>query len=226
MTEIKSSVPSFTGIRNKLFVNYFHPTIKESCIHISSTERDSIFTPMVNFQDVLKQQGQNYGSLWCDEGVYLLAKEIQSLQTEIFSNLLRLGGFHFGKIIYGCIGSYLDTFGISSVLVSAECFGTKVFNSVMAGTNYIRSEGISRVHQSIFSFILEDFFLNTGNEVDVEMIADLINKEFPSWERCKARLQSDFDIFPKERYEANANFKYWFNFLLIFTQLYVILLSR
>ena len=56
------------------------------------------------------------------------------------------------------------------------------------------------------------------NEVDVEMIADLINKEFSSWERCKASiagLQSDFDSFLKERYEANANFKYWFNFLFI-----------
>ena len=55
-------------------------------------------------------------------------------------------------------------------------------------------------------------------DVDVEMIADLINKEFSCWETCKASiagLQSDFHSFLKERYEANVNFKYWFNFVFI-----------
>ena len=90
---------------------------------------------MINFHDVLRQQGKSCGSLWSDEGVYHLAKEIHFLQTEKFSDLfLGLGGFHFEKIVYGCVGSYLQPSGISSVLVATECFGSEVVKSVMEGT--------------------------------------------------------------------------------------------
>ena len=96
-------VPSFTAVRCIRHVCNFQRTITSfvPILPFKATERDSVFTTMVNFQDVLKQHGQEYGALWCDEGVYCIAKEIQLLKPEQFKNIfLGLGGFHFEKIVY------------------------------------------------------------------------------------------------------------------------------
>ena len=67
---------------------------------------------MINFQDVLKQKNQTCGPLWCDEGVYKLAKEIQLLYPQQFDNVfLGLGGFHTEKIILACCGKLLSDIG-------------------------------------------------------------------------------------------------------------------
>ena len=52
-----------------------------------ATEYDTIYTCMVNFKDVLKQKHLPYGSLWCDEGVYKIAKEFQLLNEKEFDNI-------------------------------------------------------------------------------------------------------------------------------------------
>ena len=44
-----------------------------------ATDLDSIYTSMVNFQDILIQRDSSNGAIWCDEGIYQLAKEIQLL---------------------------------------------------------------------------------------------------------------------------------------------------
>ena len=50
---------------------------------------------MKNFQDILKQPELPYGPLWCDQGVYRIAKEIQLLKSDEFDNIfVGLGGFH------------------------------------------------------------------------------------------------------------------------------------
>ena len=90
--------------------NNFHPTTT-SFIPIlphPATEIDSIFTTMLNFKDVLRQRGESYGALWCDEGVYSIAKEVQLLRPELFDDIfLGLGPFHMEKIVMACLGSFL-----------------------------------------------------------------------------------------------------------------------
>ena len=59
---------------------------------------------MINFQDALKQKGDTYGALWADEGMYRIAKEIQLVKLDEFSNIfLGLGGFHMEKIVLACL---------------------------------------------------------------------------------------------------------------------------
>ena len=54
---------------------------------------------MNNFQDALKQKGDTYGALWADEGVYRIAKEIQLVKPDEFSNIfLGLGGFIWKRL--------------------------------------------------------------------------------------------------------------------------------
>ena len=67
-------------------------------IPLPTTEYDTIFTCMKNFQDVLQQRHLNYGPFWCDEGVYRTAKELKPLNPSLFANIfIGLGGFHTEK---------------------------------------------------------------------------------------------------------------------------------
>ena len=86
-------MPSFTATQSALQPpNRFKKTA-ESIAPIlphKATDIDSIYTVMVNFQDVLKQKKQPCacGALWCDEGVYQVAKEIQLQKPDQFDNII------------------------------------------------------------------------------------------------------------------------------------------
>ena len=78
-----------------------------------ATEFNTIHTVMVNYQDVLKQNDLNSGPLWCDEGVYRIAKELQMLNPIQFGNIfLGLGGFHTEKVFIACCGVYVESTGV------------------------------------------------------------------------------------------------------------------
>ena len=57
-----------------------------------------IFTSLLNFKDVLAQKNMSYGVIWCDEGVYEVAKELQLLKPLLFGSIFYLNGpFSYGK---------------------------------------------------------------------------------------------------------------------------------
>ena len=106
-----------------------------------TNEFDTIFTCMKNFQVVLQQRDLEYGSLLCDERIYCIAKELDLLNPEMFSNiLLGLGGFHIGKTVIVCCGIYLADTGIENVLVEHEIYGPGVVKFVMSASIYIRGK--------------------------------------------------------------------------------------
>ena len=72
----------------------------------------------------------DYGPLWCDEGVYSIAKELQLLNRNQFENIfLGLGGFHMEKVLIACCGLYIENMGMENVFVENEIFGPGVFKS-------------------------------------------------------------------------------------------------
>ena len=103
------------------------------------TEFESVYTVMINFQDVLKQKNQTSGPLWCDEGVYRLAKEIELLYPQKFDNLfIGLGGFHTKNIVLACCGQLLKDIGARDVFVQNEIYGPNVTDgTILNGTNYV-----------------------------------------------------------------------------------------
>ena len=104
-----------------------------------ATEYDTIHTVMCNFQDVLHQRSQAYGPLWCDEGVYRLAKELQLLDQDRFDNIfLGLGGFHMEKVMIACCGKYLEETGFDTAFAENEVYGPEIVKSVMDGGHYVR----------------------------------------------------------------------------------------
>ena len=52
-----------------------------------ATSYDSIFTSMLNFQYIMKQTENLSDALWCDEGVYHIARVIQLLSNNSFDNI-------------------------------------------------------------------------------------------------------------------------------------------
>ena len=106
---------------------------------------------MINFQDVLLQEGLQSDPLWCDEGVYRIAKEPQLLSSDKFGSIfVGLVGFHLEKVVIACCGKYLEESSIDSIFVEVEIFGPEVVTSVMAGGNYIRGKrGIALISEDL-----------------------------------------------------------------------------
>ena len=164
-------VPRFTAARST-FVNYnFHPTttVLTPILPYPATTYDAVLTTMINFQDALKQKGDTYGALWADEGalwadegVYRIAKEIQLVKPDEFSNIfLGLGGFHMEKIVLACLGAYLKPSGIFAVLVETQCYGIDVIKTVISGSHYSRARTAhSMIHKVLMSMMLEGFLSN------------------------------------------------------------------
>ena len=137
------SIPSFTATNSLLYYKKYPLT----CIAFtpiiprSATEYYIINTCMKNFQDVLAQNELAHGPLWCDEGVYQIAKELQLLNPDGFGNIfLGLGGFHLQKIIIACIGKFLEESGVEGAFVENEIFGLGVVKTVMNGGRYVRGK--------------------------------------------------------------------------------------
>ena len=112
MTDFSScenpSIPSFTATNSLLYHKKYpltHIAFTPIIPH-PATEYDTINTFMKNFQDLLAQN--EYGPLWCDEGVYWIAKELQHLNPDgSGNNFLGQGGFHLEKIVViACIGNF------------------------------------------------------------------------------------------------------------------------
>ena len=107
-----NDIPNFTALLSKLKSREVRMMTARSFIPIlpyPATLMDSIYTSMMNFKDVLHQRGESSGVLWCDEGVYCLAKDIQLLKPELFGSIfLGLGPFHWSKIMMGAIGKWLN----------------------------------------------------------------------------------------------------------------------
>ena len=88
-SELGYVVPGFAALRSLTRNLNFHATTKilTPILPYPAATYDAILTTIINFQDALKQKGDSYRGLWADEGVYGIAKEIQLLKPEQFSNI-------------------------------------------------------------------------------------------------------------------------------------------
>ena len=157
----KPSIPSFTAT-NSILDHTQHPLTNIAFTPIilyPATEYDTINTCMRNFQDVLSQNDLEYGPLWCDEGVYRIAKELQLLNPEGFNNIfLGLGGFHLEKILITCTGKFLEESGVENVFVENEIFGPGVVKTVMNGGHYVRGKrGMTLISEALHRLQISQF---------------------------------------------------------------------
>ena len=181
-----------------------------------ATENGTTYTCIKNYQDILKQKNISAGALWCDAGVYRIAKELQLMHPDEFEKIfLGLGGFHTEKAVIACVGKFLEDVGVDSVVVANEIFGPSVvFTNVMNGSHYVRvkrgmtllSEAMSRL-QSVQFFKIEDCSLYDTLLQQIFKYKELFKEESPEMkikeesEKRKSllsRFQDDFEDFKKE----------------------------
>lgn len=224
------TVPSWSSF-NSLITQVKLPKTIYGCAPIlpyPATNSASIYTTMVNFQDAMVQVQQDCGSLWSDEGVYRIAKEIQLWFPCTFKNIfLGLGSFHTSKIIISCLGQYLEESGIKEALIECEIFGPKVVESMLKGNHYSRGvRGMTIVAEALQRLLLRQFFL-----VDQSKHRDLFDQIKLLQESCstkdgeKAGIQmeivlhqmedffADFDAFVMAGEEKSVIFTYWNTFI-------------
>ena len=60
----------------------------------------------------------------------------------------------------------------------------------MKGNDYVRSkEGLSRIHEAIYSLMLEQFVEYTKNDINTDQVIELISTKYSSWETKVNTLQ-------------------------------------
>lgn len=188
-TEGQTNLPSFIATCSQLRGNISAPKITElsfiPVLPYKSTSMDSIYTTMKNFQDVLKQRNEEYGALWCDEGVYCIAKEVQLLRPEEFANIwLGMGPFHWTKILVAGMGKFLEHSGITKALYKSGAFlKGAAETSVMKGGDYIYGkDGMSVIAETMTRLQFETF----KESEDYNVCNMSINHE--DIQRCMAAL--------------------------------------
>ena len=149
------------------------------------------------------------------EGVYCIAKEIQLMKPDEFSNIfLGLGRFHWEKILLACLGAYLEPSGMFAVLVETECYDTDVIKTVISGFHYSRDRTAhSMIHEVLTSMMLEGF-LSEFPEKRMELEAlqfDFQSKELSSeeWKSMKEQCNTIQAAYGKERASLSQSFSYW-----------------
>ena len=232
--EHESKVPSFAAVKSLLDTSTCSITrcAFTPILPYPATEFDTIFTTMINFQDVLRQRGHENGPLWSDEGVYHIAKEIQLLYPEKFSNIfLGIGGFHLEKVVIGCLGTYLECSGINHLLVEEKVFGPAVVNSVMSGGNYVRGKrGMALIAEAMEQLQIMSFLESSDGEMYDELFQKIktlktVIMTNPAkdrtyfdtlWSDCLKELdqfEADFHEFKRRGSTESNLFAYWNNFV-------------
>lgn len=196
-----------------------HPITKKNVVN-------SLLTHLLKLlNDTLKQE---FLPVYCDEGVYHLAKEIQLATGKKYEKLLiLLGDFHLIKTGLACIGKYLRDSGIEHLLVESGMFGINVVDKVSHGSNYARSiKGFLYLAEILERLQLKEFFKQETESFENELAllielqetfnagefeeSKLILKNF---EIQAEKFIESFQKFNKDRSAQSPLYKYWDNVL-------------
>ncbi|OXU18367.1 hypothetical protein TSAR_009883 [Trichomalopsis sarcophagae] len=195
------------------------------------TKYATVYTALCNFKDLLQQLNQNYLPLFCDEGVYRIARHIVFEKSDEFNNIiLCLGNFHIIKVLQTCIGKYLKNSGIENIFIETALFGINTVEQLMSGTNYARCvKGLTYLIESLRRLQLQEFFNEKGLEKyeQVRLTIYILNESFEieNIEECVhvakqfrnhcSILKSDFIDFVKKRCNESDLFKDWNNVVIM-----------
>ena len=140
-----------------------------------ATSYDSIFISIINFQNIMKQTRNISGVLWCDEGVYHIAREIQLLSPDSFDNVfLELGGCHMEKVVMTCPGKYLKGTGIDKVLINTEIYGPISLETVLNGGHYADANRAYSLTAEFLHVLQLDIFFTENEKMQYHQFIDCV----------------------------------------------------
>ena len=200
------------------------------------TQYDTVYSSLKNLKGILKYLDQPSLSVTCDEGVYHIAREIQLIRPDEFSNIvLCLGSFHMAKIALGCIGKYLKGSGAENILIESGTFGVNVVVSVLNGRHYTRSlKGLQLLKEALIRLQWAEFFKKESNVLTHRKLLDKIEnmknniskkakkESIDDLQEFKADcsvLIENFDAFIAENCDGNETFRFWNSFINMMSKL-------
>ena len=199
------------------------------------TEYQTVYTAMKNLQDVNSHLQQSHLVVYCDEGVYRIAREIQLGRQEEFKDLvLCLGSFHMAKVVLRCLGKYLKGSGAENIWIESGMFGVNVTESVLNGTNYVRSvKGMQLLGESLRRLQWIEFFKHHSKKSYhglVKVLSQLredVSEKKQEASQAKltkfinesSSLVEDFQDFLNRKNARSETHKYWDTFLNLLTLL-------
>jgi len=190
------------------------------------TKYETVLKSLQNFSNILYQLQQDNMAIFCDEGVYHIAREILLKRPDEFKGLtLCLGSFHLIKTYLACIGKYLPGSGCQSIWIENKIFGPGVVESVLNGSDYVRSmEGVLLIGEYISRFQWLEFLQNNFIQFGpVFERIDLLKKAHSKKDKEEAikclkefkilstKMLGEFNKFLALKSEESETFKYWNN---------------
>lgn len=186
---------------------------------------------MCNFANVLDQLDQFSLPVFCDEGVYHIAKQIQLQHHDKFPNLLlMLGNFHGIKVVLGCIGKSRRGSGVEDWLLDTGAYGAGTMPQALDAADYAKSlRAFSRVGEALRRLQIEAFFdeypiISYQNDLSVyQLLQDILDDKchnegkviLDDISKSTYNLVIGFETFSRRRCEESPLFKFWNNFLLM-----------
>ena len=195
------------------------------------TQHSTVYTAMKTMQDVLSQLQQPCMAVACDEAVFCIAREIQMMREEEFSNLvLVMGSFHMIKVVLNCTGKYVQGSGAESILIESGAFGMNVVQSVLSGKHYVRSvKGMLMLSEALERIQWKEFFKSQSAD-DYSEVFDIVSQLkakvaakdheasrilIDAFKESSVNLMADFKNFIQDGRSKNETFQYWDNFIEI-----------
>lgn len=191
------------------------------------TEYSTVFTALLNFENVVDQLEQTFLPVACDEGVYRIARHITLAHPDKFKKIfLMMGAWHMTKIAMACVGKYLKGSGADAIFIENSVFGPSVTESVLSGTNYVRSfKGLLLLSEALQRLQIIEFLKTVKSQEFDDEINQIkqIQMNFKSKDTpaCKAgifdylrtpsKMLSQFKQFVEKRRSESELVLYWDN---------------
>ena len=171
-----SKIPMWVGFNSKIFVN---ESIKQRISYLTTINQSPINNAvvketMVQSLKIATECNDTYIQVTYDLAIVKIALQIQS-QTDEFRNIfVHIGGFHVMMAFFKAIGKFIDTCGISNIMIDTELIASGSINGFLSGKNFNRCKRLHPMVSLGFSILHFRQFLRENNIEITEEIKDYI----------------------------------------------------
>lgn len=180
------STPMWLGFHSKLSIDNSEKQIVDYLppLNHSPTKYSVVYETMVISQKIATQCNQPRIIVTYDLAIAKMAMQIQLTECPKFDNLfINLGAFHIQMAFFKAIGSYIDSCGITDILVDAQVLAAGSVNGFISSKHFNRCK---RIHP-LLSVALQSLLLETfisSNELEPSLIIDNLTEILSNKVEC------------------------------------------
>ena len=157
--------PMWVGFNSKIFLD---ESIKQRISYLTTINQSpmnnaAVKETMVQSLKIAAECNDTYIQVTYDLAIAKIALQIQS-QTDEFKNIfVHIGGFHVMMAFLKAIGKFIDTCGISNIMIDTELIVSGSINGFLSGKNFNRCKRLQPIVSLAFSILHFRQFLKENN---------------------------------------------------------------